>query len=265
MSATLNKKQFSQLLSDIKKLKQKSQTQNNQQIITTYFQIGKRIKREQLSQNANYHNSIIRNLSENLAMDRTTLSRCITFFNLYPKIPKTNLTWSHYRHLITIKNQNLRNKLENQAIKENWNKNQLISAIKQATQKKPANQKTILKRPTNPTYLYRAKVIEVIDGDTLKLQIDLGFHTSKEQRIRLANLDCPELSTKQGKTAKQFTQEKLANTKTIIIQTKKADIYGRYIAHIFYDATNKLSMSEIFTQGTYLNEELLQNKMAIEI
>jgi micrococcal nuclease len=266
MSTILSKKQFSQLLSDIKKLKHKSETQNNQQIIKTYWQIGKRIEKEKLSQNANYHNSIIKNLSENLSVDRSTISRCITFFYFYQTPPANQiLTWSHYRKLITIKDKKLRDLLEKQAIKEFWSKNQLISAIKQATHKKPANQKTILKRPTDPTYLYRATVLEVIDGDTVNLQIDLGFYTNKEQRIRLACLDCHEINTTKGKTAKQFTTEKLANTKTIIIQTRKADIYGRYIAHIFYDPTNKLSMREIFTKGIYLNEELLQNKMAIEI
>lgn len=32
----------------------------------------------------------------------------------------------------------------------------------------------LLPRPTDPDYLYRAKVVQVIDGDTLDLHIDVG-------------------------------------------------------------------------------------------
>jgi hypothetical protein len=32
----------------------------------------------------------------------------------------------------------------------------------------------------------------------------------KNQRIRLANLDCPEMDTKEGREAKKFTLGKLA-------------------------------------------------------
>lgn len=266
MTKILNQDQYSTLLHDIQTLKQEASTKSNQDLITNYWQIGARITEEQLSTNANYHNSIIRNLAIDLSMDRSNLSRFTTFHNLY-KTPPTNniLSWIHYRHLITIKDENFRNQLEKQAINENWSKNQLISAIKQSTKKIDPKQKTILKRPSEPTYLYKAKIIKVIDGDTLNLYVDLGFSTHKEQRIRLANIDCPEIETKDGKKSRQFTQNQLAKSEFVMIQTRKADIYGRFIAHVFYDPTNKKSESEIFQSGNYLNEDLLQNGFAIEI
>ncbi|MES2676731.1 MAG: DUF1016 N-terminal domain-containing protein [Pseudomonadota bacterium] len=266
MKNTLTQKQYTKLLSDIANLKQTATTQSNQQLIQTYWQIGKRINQEQLSQNANYHNSIIRNLSKDLTMDQSGLSRCVTLFDLYKTPPKNKiLSWSHYKSLITIKDKTLRDQLEKQAIQEQLGKNQLISIIKQTTQTKDPKQKTILKRPTEPTYLYKAKIIDVIDGDTLNLYIDLGFQIHKEQRIRLANLDCPELNTPEGKKSHQFVQNKLAKVSFIMIQTRKADIYGRYIAHIFYDPSNKKTDAEIFENGIYLNEEILQASLAVEL
>ena len=41
-------------------------------------------------------------------------------------------------------------------------------------------------------YEYRAKVLRIIDGDTLKLEIDLGLKTSTKQKVRLAGIDTPE-------------------------------------------------------------------------
>ncbi len=46
-------------------------------------------------------------------------------------------------------------------------------------------------------YLYKAKLVRVIDGDTIDLDIDLGFDVwLKKQRIRLAGIDSPECRTK---------------------------------------------------------------------
>ena len=149
---TLTPKQYTKLLTDISTLKQTAATQSSQQLIQTYWQIGKRIGQEQLSQNANYHNSIIRNLSQDLSMDQSNLSRCAIFFNLYKTPPKNKiLGWSHYRQLITIKDKSLRDQLEQKAAREEWSKNQLISAIKQTTKTKNPKQKTILTRPNEPS------------------------------------------------------------------------------------------------------------------
>jgi endonuclease YncB( thermonuclease family) len=43
-------------------------------------------------------------------------------------------------------------------------------------------------------WTYRAAVLEVIDGDTLRLDIDLGFHVHTQQDIRLLAVSAPELN-----------------------------------------------------------------------
>lgn len=48
--------------------------------------------------------------------------------------------------------------------------------------------------PTEPAYLYRAEVVSVVDGDTIDVDIDLGFYIwIKKQRIRLLDIDAPEM------------------------------------------------------------------------
>lgn len=46
-------------------------------------------------------------------------------------------------------------------------------------------------------YQYRAKVVRVVDGDTVDVDIDQGFDDWKvDQRIRLSNFDAPETRTR---------------------------------------------------------------------
>jgi hypothetical protein len=49
-------------------------------------------------------------------------------------------------------------------------------------------------------YEYRIKkVVKVVDGDTIDVEIDLGFNISYAQRVRLAGIDTPESRTKDAK------------------------------------------------------------------
>ena len=260
---TLNSKQYSKLLTDLKTLIENSAeslaSSDSKNLIITYWQIGKRINQEPISNQNNYQNAILKDLSDELAIEKTTLSRSINFFKFYPELPKTlPLSWSHYRQLITIKDATIRKNLEEQTIKNKWNRNQLAASISKINHPTPETQTTILKRPTNPTYLYRAKVLDVVDGDTLILDIDLGFAVHKEQRIRLACLDCPEIKTQKGKEAYHFLRNKLTTINSLMIQTQKVDLYGRFLGHIFYDPTGLMNDDEVFAKGVYLNEEILR-------
>jgi len=45
-------------------------------------------------------------------------------------------------------------------------------------------------------YIYNAKCLRVVDGDTLDAQVDLGFDTFKKIRIRLVGINTPESRTR---------------------------------------------------------------------
>ncbi len=88
-------------------------------------------------------------------------------------------------------------------------------------------------------YEYRAFVRKVYDGDTITVDIDLGFnHWIHGERIRLFGIDTPEsrtsdkLEKRYGLLAKEFVQSFFEENKAFTLQTKKKDKYGRYLGVI---------------------------------
>ena len=57
-------------------------------------------------------------------------------------------------------------------------------------------------------YTYPCKVLSVIDGDTLDIELDLGFHIKMKERVRLIGVDTPETygryAVPEGKIATDF-------------------------------------------------------------
>jgi len=102
-------------------------------------------------------------------------------------------------------------------------------------------------------YEYKAELVRVIDGDTLELNIDLGFGIKFNERVRLEGINTPETygvkkdsdEYKKGMEAKLFVQEILKD-QPIMIQTKKdkKGKYGRYIATVFVGGTTKMNLNE---------------------
>ena len=53
-------------------------------------------------------------------------------------------------------------------------------------------------------YEYRVNILKVIDGDTVDVDIDLGFNTwIKKERVRIMGIDTPESRTR-NKIEKKF-------------------------------------------------------------
>lgn len=90
-------------------------------------------------------------------------------------------------------------------------------------------------------FWYGATVLDVIDGDTVDLMIDLGFNIHHKIRVRLYGVNTPESRTKDlkekelGLKAKQFTKDWLTNHKWVFVNTipDKNDKYGRVLAKIY--------------------------------
>lgn len=87
---------------------------------------------------------------------------------------------------------------------------------------------------------YKAKLVKVVDGDTLKLDIDLGFNLwHLNQNVRLADIDAPELRTKEGKEAKAYLKKMLMKGQVLYITTEKKGKYGRYVADVYLSANEQ--------------------------
>lgn len=107
-------------------------------------------------------------------------------------------------------------------------------------------------------YTYQADVVEVVDGDTFKAVIRLGFGFNTVQKLRLRGLDAPEIETTDGQEAREFLVEKLMKTKTpVLIRTVKSDKYDRYLADVFIS----LPGGDLF----YLNQALIEEGLAIRV
>ena len=87
-------------------------------------------------------------------------------------------------------------------------------------------------------YEYRCKIVKIIDGDTVDVDIDLGFGVwMHKERVRLYGIDTPESRTrdldekKYGLIAKDMITKfmPIGSTQTLITQKDKSGKYGRIL------------------------------------
>jgi endonuclease YncB( thermonuclease family) len=83
-------------------------------------------------------------------------------------------------------------------------------------------------------YRYRAAVDHVIDGDTVVLEIDVGFSIEIKQRCRLYGCNARELTQPGGHEAYLFLIGLLPPDSSVVVRYVKADDYsGRFIGQLF--------------------------------
>ena len=106
---------------------------------------------------------------------------------------------------------------------------------------------------------YRIKqILKVVDGDTVDVDIDLGFSISYSQRLRLAGIDTPESRTTDklektlGLESKEYLKYKLKDAKKIVVKTEKPDSsekYGRILGWIYLDGNDKSINEQMIEDG----------------
>tara|TARA_R100000008_G_scaffold58502_1_gene36332 strand:- start:224 stop:607 length:384 start_codon:yes stop_codon:yes gene_type:complete len=103
-------------------------------------------------------------------------------------------------------------------------------------------------------YQYKAKLIKVVDGDTVDALIDCGFSTFKKERIRLYGINSPESRTrdkaekKRGLAAKARLKELIKEGKNqFIVETSidKKGKFGRLLGTLYRDLENWDSYNQI--------------------
>lgn len=112
-------------------------------------------------------------------------------------------------------------------------------------------------------YEYNAEITRVVDGDTLKALIDVGFHIHHDVTIRLFGIDTPEVRTKdlvekaKGLKAKERMEEllSLSNNK-VRIKSHGLDKYGRCLAEVVSETPHGESKN--------INRILLDEGLAID-
>lgn len=112
----------------------------------------------------------------------------------------------------------------------------------------------------NTKYHYSAKVVDIHDGDTIKVDIDLGFGiTLKNQTFRFFGINAPEIhgETKTaGLKTTAYVQQVLTDKEIIIFTIKdEKEKFGRWLGRIFYHDGN---------DWVDLNSELINKGLAIK-
>jgi micrococcal nuclease len=89
-------------------------------------------------------------------------------------------------------------------------------------------------------YEYKVKVVKVIDGDTIDVDIDLGFNTTlTKKRIRLYGIDTPESRTrdkeekKRGLISKKYLLLKCPIGEYVTLKSHGVGKFGRILGELF--------------------------------
>jgi len=111
-------------------------------------------------------------------------------------------------------------------------------------------------------YTYKCRINKVLDGDTVDIDLDLGFNiVLANQRVRMIGVDTPESRTAnkeekvRGTLSKKKLSEKLPTGSWVKIQTHKDDgnddKFGRILGEF------------ILEDGTNVNQWLIENNYAV--
>ena len=97
-------------------------------------------------------------------------------------------------------------------------------------------------------YEYRCKIRRVVDGDTVDIDIDLGFGVwLHKERVRIYGIDTPESRTRDkeekvfGKLAGAYLTKHIKEAKRVTIKTEYEDAkgkFGRVLGQVWCDGVN---------------------------
>jgi len=106
---------------------------------------------------------------------------------------------------------------------------------------------------------YVKKVTKIVDGDTIDVEIDLGFSITYSSRVRLAGIDTPESRTRDlrekelGLESKEYLKKAIEAAEKVVIKTEKLDSsekYGRILGWLYLDGA-ETSVNEAMIAGGY--------------
>ena len=120
---------------------------------------------------------------------------------------------------------------------------------------------------------YNCKIVRIVDGDTIDVDIDLGFGLwIHKERIRLYGIDTPESRTrdlvekKYGLFAKKYVETYLpvGSMQTLKTQKDRSGKFGRVLGEFLLPGNSKLSDDIGLNTMTTLNELMVYHKVAVK-
>jgi len=110
-------------------------------------------------------------------------------------------------------------------------------------------------------FVYQAKVLRIVDGDTIDVDLDLGFSVwLRKQRVRLYGIDTPESRTRnkeekvRGLLSKAKLKELAPIGSTIKLKTQIGDERGKF---------GRILGTLLTQDNININEFLIENNYAV--
>ena len=85
-------------------------------------------------------------------------------------------------------------------------------------------------------YEYNAKIVRWVDGDTVDLEVDLGFTVLLRQRFRLLGINTPEVrgaEKEAGHAATAFASALAPLGSAVVVVSTKTGKFGRWLGEIY--------------------------------
>lgn len=87
-------------------------------------------------------------------------------------------------------------------------------------------------------HVYKAKLVRIVDADSIYFSLDVGFHTNIVVSTRLLGFDAPEVTGSEKLAGKQVTRlvesffEKHKD-EPLVVETRKTGSFGRWLADVY--------------------------------
>lgn len=109
----------------------------------------------------------------------------------------------------------------------------------------------------HPFIYNNVKLIRVVDGDTVELEVNLGYHLKFRDKFRLVRIDAPETNrkatrvegTKSKVALEQMLHEEIDEHSGVWIEAFKKDSFGRWLCEIYTHRNNESINERMLTEG----------------
>lgn len=111
-----------------------------------------------------------------------------------------------------------------------------------------------------PNYCYRTTVVRVIDGDTMDVDLDVGFNTTMRKRLRFMGMNAWEIKGEEkgkGLMAKMFLEQLIESADQVVVQTvmDAKGKYGRVLAYVWVLKDNAvLNVNQLLVEEGHARE-----------
>lgn len=126
----------------------------------------------------------------------------------------------------------------------------------------------IQNRINNNMYQYKVSVVKVVDGDTIDVDIDLGFSTVlKKQRVRMVGIDTPESRTRDlvekkfGKASKKHLKKLLESAESLSLISHDKGKFGRILGTII---AHFAEGHPVYETEININDQMIKDHHAVK-